>query len=71
MTKVTNYQDLLPKGILFNLKQIEDFSILKVSMAKKLILLGQLESVKIGNKIHISRTELIRFLEENTVQASV
>ncbi len=71
MTKTTNYQDLLPQGIIFNLKQIEEFSILKVSMAKKLILLGQLESVKIGNKIHISRTELIRFLEENTVQASV
>ncbi len=67
----TNYQDVLPKGILFNLKQVEELSILKVSMAKKLILLGQLESVKIGNKIHISRTELIRFLEENTVQASV
>ena len=71
MTKATNYQDLLPQGIIFNLKQIEEFSILKVSMAKKLILLGQLESIKIGNKIHISRTELIRFLEENTVQASV
>jgi len=71
MTKTTNYQDLLPQGIIFNLKQIEEFSILKVSMAKKLILLGQLESIKIGNKIHISRTELIRFLEENTVQASV
>ena len=71
MTKATNYQDVLPKGILFNLKQVEELSILKVSMAKKLILLGQLESVKIGNKIHISRMELIRFLEENTVQASV
>jgi len=71
MTKATNYQDLLPKGIIFNLKQIEDFSILKVSMAKKLIQNGELESVKIGNKIHISRTELIRFLEENTVQVSV
>lgn len=71
MTNATNYQDLLPQGIIFNLKQIEDFSILKVSMAKKLIQNGELESVKIGNKIHISRTELIRFLEENTVQASV
>ncbi len=70
MTKTTNYQDLLPQGIIFNLKQIEEFSILKVSMAKKLIHNGELESVKVGNKIHISRTELIRFLEENTVQAS-
>lgn len=71
MTTTTNYQDLLPKGILFNLKQIEEFSILKVSMAKKLIQNEELESVRIGNKIHISRNELIRFLEENTVQASV
>ncbi len=70
MTNTTNYQDLLPKGILFNLKQIEEISILKVSMAKKLIQNGELESIKIGNKIHVSRTELIRFLEKNTVQVS-
>ncbi|RLA81376.1 MAG: DNA-binding protein [Epsilonproteobacteria bacterium] len=66
----TNYKDLLPKGILFNLKEVEELSILKVAMAKKLIGDGKLETVKIGNKLHISRLELLRFLEENTTTVS-
>jgi len=65
----TNYDNLIPQGILFNLRQIEDMNIMKVNMAKKLIFKNQLEVVKIGNKFHISRTEFIRYLEENTVEA--
>jgi hypothetical protein len=66
----TNYDTLIPQGILFNLQQIEDMQIIKKNMAKKLIYNHELEVVKIGSKLHISRTELIRFLEENTVLAS-
>jgi hypothetical protein len=44
-------------------------NIIKVAMAKKLILKRELEVVKIGNKIHISRAVLIQFLEENTIEA--
>ena len=62
-----NYDNLLPQGILFNLRQIEEMNIIKKDMAKKLICNRKLEAVKIGNKLHISRTELIRFLEENTI----
>ena len=62
-----NYDNLLPQGILFNLRQIEEMNIIKKDMAKKLIYNRKLEAVKIGNKLHISRTELIRFLEENTI----
>jgi len=65
--QTTNYDQLIPQGVLFNLKQIESFNIIKVDMAKKLIQQRAIEFVKIGNKIHISRTELIRFLEENTI----
>lgn len=36
-------------------------------MAKKLIYNNELEIVKIGSKIHISRLELIRYLETNTI----
>ena len=39
-------------------------------MAKKLIYNNELEVVKIGKKIHISRTELIRFLIDNTIGAN-
>jgi len=63
----TNYNELIPQGVLFNLAQIQDMGLLKTDMAKKLIAKGILEFVKIGNKIHIARTELIRYLEDNTV----
>ena len=66
----TNYDSIIPAGVAFNLKQIEAMNILKVSMAKKLIAKRELEFLKFGNKIHISREVLIRYLEENTVEAT-
>ncbi len=63
------YDMLIPQGVLFNLKEIEDMKIIKIDMAKKLIYNNELEIVKIGKKIHISRTELIRFLVVNTIMA--
>ena len=65
----TNYDSIIPQGVLFNLKQVEDMRIIKVDMAKKLIGKGELEVVKIGNKLHLSRAVLIRYLEENTIVA--
>ena len=65
----TNYNELLPNAVLFNLKQLEAFSIFKVDMAKKLIAQKSIEYVKVGNKLHISREELIRYLEANTIPA--
>lgn len=62
----TDFNELLPKGILFNLREIAEMKILTVPMAKKLIFKSKIEVVKIGNKIHISRSELIRYLEKNT-----
>jgi len=65
----TDYDKLIPKGVIFNLKQIEEMGIIKIDMAKKLIYKGQIEIVKIGSKLHLSRTELIRYLESNTIPA--
>ena len=62
------YDMLIPQGVIFNLKEIEEMKILKTDMAKKLIYNNELEVVKIGSKIHISRTELIRFLIANTIE---
>ena len=62
-----NYNSLLPSKILFSLKEIEDLGVIKTDMAKKLIYSGFLEVVKIVNKIHISREELIRYLKENGI----
>jgi len=63
------YDLLIPQGVIFNLKEIEEMKIIKTDMAKKLIYNNELEVVKIGKKIHISRTELIRFLIDNTIGA--
>ena len=64
----TSYDKLLPAGIIFNLKEIEAMNLIKVAMAKKLISQGNLEIIKVGNKVHVSRVELIRFLESNTLK---
>ena len=64
------YDMLIPQGVIFNLKEIEEMKILKTDMAKKLIYNNELEVVKIGKKIHISRTELIRCLIDNTIGAN-
>ncbi|WP_418178998.1 DNA-binding protein [Aliarcobacter lanthieri] len=66
-----DYNLSLPNKILFNLKEIEDLGVIKVDMAKKLVYNGYLEVVKIGKKIHISREELIRYLEENTYSKDI
>ncbi|MGD9970940.1 MAG: DNA-binding protein [Sulfuricurvum sp.] len=58
------------KAILFNLRQIEEMGLIKIDMAKKLISNRELEIVKIGNKIHVSRTVLLKFIEENTIEAA-
>ena len=65
----TNYDELIPKGVIFNLKEIEEMNIIKIDMAKKLIAKNEIEVVKIGNKLHISRSELIHYLEANTIVA--
>ena len=63
----TDFNLLLPAKILFNLREIEELGLIRINMMKKLIHHKELEIVKIGNKIHVSRTELIRYLSENTL----
>lgn len=65
----TNFDELIPKAILFNLRQIEEMGLIKIDMAKKLISNRELEIVKIGNKIHVSRIALLKFIESNTIEA--
>ncbi len=64
---ITNYDELIPEGVLFNIREIDDMHAIKTDMTKKLIDNGKLEAVKIGTKLHISRTELIKYLIDNTI----
>ena len=66
----TDYNLIIPNKILFNLKEIEEIGLIKTDMAKKLVYNGYLEVIKIGNKIHISREELIKYLELNTYSSN-
>lgn len=62
----TNFQDLIPKKVLFSIKEIADLGIIKSDLCKKLILNRKIEVIKLGNKNFISRVELIRYLQANT-----
>lgn len=65
----TNYEDLIPKQILFSIKEINDLGIIKSDMCKKLLYKNAIECVKLGNKNFIARTELIRYLKARTISA--
>ena len=65
----TNFEELIPKKVLFSIKEIADLGIIKSDMCKKLIYNRKLESVKLGTKNFITRTELIRYLKSRTVSA--
>ncbi|MAD42358.1 MAG: FAD-binding protein [Arcobacter sp.] len=66
----TDYEELIPNKILFTIKDIDELGIIKSDMCKKLLYKREIEAVKIGSKNHISRTELIRYLQSNTIVTS-
>ena len=66
----TDFERLIPQGVLFSIKQINDMNLIKSDMLKKLIYQRAIEVVNIGTKNFISRTALISFLEINTIPAT-
>ena len=64
---ITDFETLIPQGVLFSIKQINEMNLIKSDMLKKLIYNRAIEVVKIGTKNFISRTALIEFLEANTI----
>lgn len=66
---ITDYNDLLPEGLIFSLREIEEMKLIKVSTLKKMILQGTIERVLILSKNFISRHVLIAYLEQNTIEA--
>jgi len=64
--EILNYDHQLGPGFKFNLKELHDAKVLNINMVKKLINQGELEYIKIGNKIHISRFELVRYFSDIT-----
>ena len=65
----TNYEDQIPKQILFSIKEINDLGIIKSNMCKKILYNREIEVVKLGTKNFITRAELIRYLKSRTISA--
>lgn len=63
----TNYNELIPNGLLFSIKEIDEMNLIKSDMLKKIIYNREIEVVKIGKKNFISKQALIAYLEANTV----
>ena len=63
----TNFEEIIPKKVLFSIKEIADLGIIKSDLCKKLIFNRNIEVIKLGNKNFISRAELIRYLLSNTI----
>jgi len=63
----TNYNELLPSGILFSIKEINDMKLIKSDLLRKLIYTNKIETVKLNSKNFISRTALISYLEAQTI----
>ncbi len=64
---ITNFEELLPEGILFSIKQVNDMGLIKSDLMKKLIYSQKIEVTKLNSKNFISRTALINYLEANTI----
>lgn len=68
---ITDFEKLLPEGILFSIKEIHDLKLIKSDLLKKLIYSHKIEVVKLNSKNFISRTALISYLEAQTIPANL
>ena len=66
---ITNFEELLPEGILFSIKQINDMGLIRSDLLKKLIYSHKIEVTKLNSKNFISRSALSSYLQANTIPA--
>ncbi len=68
---MTNFQTLVPNTkLLYSFKEIAEMGLIAQGMLFKLYRAGLIEVIKIGNRNNVSRDEIIRYLEENTIEKS-
>lgn len=68
---ITDFEELLPEGLLFSIKEINDMGLIKSDLLKKLIYSYKIEVVKLNSKNFISRTALISYLESQTIEVKI
>jgi hypothetical protein len=66
---ITDFDKLLPDGILFSIKQINDMGLIRSDLLKKLIYAHKIEVTKLNSKNFISRSALVSYLQANTIPA--
>lgn len=66
---ITNFEELIPEGILFSIKQINDMGLIRSDLLKKLIYSHKIEVTKLNSKNFISRSALVSYLQANTIPA--
>jgi len=66
---ITNFEELIPAGILFSIREINDMNLIKSALLKKLIYSKKIEITKLNSKNFISRTALCSYLSEQTIAA--
>ncbi len=66
---ITNFEELLPQGVLFSIKQINDMGLIRSDLLKKLIYSHKIEVTKLNSKNFISRSALSSYLQANTIPA--
>ena len=66
---ITDFEKLLPEGILFSIKQINDMGLIRSDLLKKLIYTHKIEVTKLNSKNFISRSALVSYLQANTIPA--
>lgn len=66
----TDFQALLPEGLLFSIKDIDAMKLIKKDMLRKIILNNAITVVKIGSKNFIDRQTLIKYLESCVIPAT-
>ncbi len=67
---MTDFNSLVPSKPIQSFKEIADAGLITQGMLFKLYRTGKIEIIKIGNRNNVSRDELIRYLESNTIEKS-
>ena len=65
-----NFNTLIPEGLLFSIKEIDNMKLIKKDMLRKIILQQGITVIKIGTKNFIDRQSLVCYLESCTIPAT-
>ena len=66
----TDFETLLPEGLLFSIKEIDSMKLIRKDFLRKIIYHKGISVIKMGSKNFISRQTLIEYLEKCVIPAT-